>query len=97
MLTTISARVRTPKGDALDQIFDEFHQGDSGTTRRYGGTGLGLAIAKRLVDMHGGAIRVESELGAGSTFAVWLPVADTSHIADAQAAPDPVVATLPRR
>ncbi|MCA9878923.1 MAG: PAS domain S-box protein, partial [Thermomicrobiales bacterium] len=53
--------------EALDRIFDEFHQGESGTTRRYGGTGLGLAIARRLVDMHGGHIRVESELGAGST------------------------------
>ncbi len=83
--------------DALDQIFDEFHQGESGTTRRYGGTGLGLAIAKRLVDMHNGRIGVESELGVGSTFAVWLPAADDSLIADEQSAPFPLAATFPRR
>jgi two-component system, sensor histidine kinase and response regulator len=85
--------------EALDRIFDEFHQGDSGTTRRYGGTGLGLAIARRLVDMHQGHINVESELGSGSTFSVWLPAADDSLIADEQeqTAPFPLAATFPRR
>jgi two-component system, sensor histidine kinase and response regulator len=82
--------------EALDQIFDEFHQGDSGTTRRYGGTGLGLAIARRLVDMHGGTIRVASELGAGSTFAVWLPAATDTLIADEQTAFYPMTASLAR-
>lgn len=80
--------------EALDQIFDEFHQGDSGTTRRYGGTGLGLAIARRLVDMHGGSIRVASELGTGSTFAVWLPAAGDTLIADEQSALYPMAATF---
>jgi PAS domain S-box-containing protein len=83
--------------EALDRIFDEFHQGESGTTRRYGGTGLGLAIAKRLVDMHHGRIEVESELGAGSTFTVWLPVADDSLIADEQTAPFSLAATASSR
>ena len=83
--------------EALERIFEEFHQGDSGTTRRYGGTGLGLAIARRLVDMHHGRIAVQSELGVGSTFSVWLPAADDTLIADERTAQFPLAAHFPRR
>lgn len=56
------------------RIFEEFHQVDSSSTRKKGGTGLGLSIAKRIIEMHGGRIWVESSLGKGSTFWFTLPI-----------------------
>ena len=57
-----------------ERIFEEFQQVDGSSSRAKGGTGLGLAIAKRIIEMHGGRIWVESKVGAGSTFIFSLPV-----------------------
>jgi len=59
--------------DKLPFIFDEFTQADDSVSRKYGGTGLGLAITRRLVEIQGGQIRAESQLGSGTTIYVTLP------------------------
>lgn len=64
--------------DHLPYLFDRFYRSDSSRTRKYGGAGLGLSITKSIVEVHNGAIRVDSKEGSGSTFHVWLPAAGES-------------------
>jgi GAF domain-containing protein len=72
----VSVRDTGPGISATDQakLFQEFQQADNAITKKKGGTGLGLAISKRIIEMHGGRIWVESQSGQGSTFAFTLPV-----------------------
>jgi signal transduction histidine kinase len=72
----VSVRDTGPGISATDQakLFQEFQQADNAITRKKGGTGLGLAISKRIIEMHGGKIWVESQVGQGSTFALTLPI-----------------------
>jgi signal transduction histidine kinase len=62
-----------PPGDQA-KIFEEFQQADSSATKKKGGTGLGLSIARRIIELHGGRIWVDSEVGKGATFSFTLPV-----------------------
>ncbi|HTT94105.1 MAG TPA: HAMP domain-containing sensor histidine kinase [Solirubrobacterales bacterium] len=71
----------------LEHIFERFVRGDAGLTQRVGGTGLGLAISRSLVELHGGSIAVDSEVGRGSTFRVLLPLAPPGAVEEPAAGP----------
>jgi PAS domain S-box-containing protein len=73
-----------PQG--LEQLFKPFSQVDSGLARQFEGTGLGLAMVKLLTDLHGGAVAVDSGVGEGSRFTVWIPMRPKDYVE--QAAPE---------
>ena len=73
--------------DKLDAIFEKFTQADTSISRQYGGSGLGLAITKKIVELQGGRVRVESTLGEGSCFHVDLPCRPASLQAGADREP----------
>ena len=75
MITVKDTGIGIPT-DQLEDIFQEFTQVDTSTTRKAGGTGLGLPISRRLIEMHGGRLWAESSgvSGEGSTFYIELPI-----------------------
>ena len=73
--------------DKQKTIFDSFTQASSSTTRKYGGTGLGLAITKKLVELQGGEIRLESREQMGSTFSFTLKLAKSTYVTS----PEPLI------
>jgi signal transduction histidine kinase/DNA-binding NtrC family response regulator len=76
--------------DRQEEIFSPFVQADGSTSRRYGGTGLGLSITRRIVELLGGLVSLESEVGLGTTFRVTLPVGTCDHV---EAVPAPLAGT----
>lgn len=68
------------KEENFNKLFKVFQQLDTGISRKYGGTGLGLSISKRLVELHGGKIMVESKYGEGTTFTFELPLLQKKEV-----------------
>jgi PAS domain S-box-containing protein len=79
----------------LEQLFTPFRQIDSGLARKFEGTGLGLAMVKLLADLHGGTVAVESAVGTGSSFTVWLPLRTPDSGSATSATPTASMAGVP--
>jgi PAS domain S-box-containing protein len=79
----------------LELLFTPFKQIDSSLARKFEGTGLGLAMVKQLVELHGGALAVQSATGQGSSFTVWLPIHASSGPTAEPRVPEPAPARLP--
>jgi signal transduction histidine kinase len=75
----------------MPRLFVEFQQIDSSLSRKYQGSGLGLVLSKRYIELHGGRIRVESEVGKGSSFSFAIPMM-TGEAVPEKAAPVPAIA-----
>jgi CheY-like chemotaxis protein len=83
----------SPEG--MERLFRPFSQVDSGLARRFEGTGLGLAMVKLLAELHGGAVAVQSAVGEGSRFTVWLPLRPLGSVVLTPASAAPVIPIAP--
>ncbi len=81
VLTVADTGIGIPE-DAIPHVFERFYRVDKARSRETGGTGLGLAIVEKIVALHGGEIKVESEIGRGSTFTVLIPLTRAEGGAD---------------
>lgn len=78
------------RAEDLSKVFEEFRQLDGSTRRRHEGSGLGLAISKRFIELHGGSIWADAEIGKGSTFSFSLPIAETSIVTVPYSGQEPI-------
>ncbi|MEQ8964032.1 MAG: response regulator, partial [Coleofasciculus sp. C2-GNP5-27] len=93
-ITVSDTGIGIPKSQ-VNRIFESFEQGESFLGRQYGGTGLGLALTKKLVELHGGTIEMQSTLGVGSQFTFTLPMFD-GQISDIQQEPVESIVAMPK-
>jgi signal transduction histidine kinase len=76
--------------EVLPNLFAPFRQGDNSISRRFGGTGLGLAISRKLIELHGGSVEIESEAGQGTIVHLTFPAERLIHPASPAGSDEPV-------
>lgn len=81
LITVKDSGIGIPR-EELKRVFEEFHQVEGSLSRKWGGSGLGLTLSKQFVELHGGTIWVESELGIGTTFTFTLPFRSISSLVE---------------